>query len=203
MAYSFLSDAFPSWKEKAPSSTGLYEDFESKNVEKTLSTTQKKDLDLRVDYPLQTNRGSGPQPFDMATDYYKLITGNWEKDMAQHAANARAPFEMEHFSNNGASSGGGATALTSEYQEEEQLTRDTSDCMGAAKHIDQCSACKQRIEQVFRNMFTREINQAKAGEIPKKSFWGDAAELLLLVVVGLFVIFVLDGFVRLGRYLRV
>ena len=80
--YCFLNDAFPTWKEKATKSSDLFEDFSSNTPtevrasfnnkpvpvspkQAAINPVVKKDMDLRVDYPLVTNRGPGPQPFDV------------------------------------------------------------------------------------------------------------------------------------------
>jgi len=204
MSYSFLSDAFPTWKEKTAldvaSAVDLYENFESSSDAKPQplaspsgrSANKASDMDLRTDHPLDTNRGPGPQPFDSTSDYFKILSSNWEKDTNRYQSQARAPFGMEEFA---------GTNASSDYLEEEQLGGEANKgCMSVAKHIDECASCRNRLEQIFHKLFARQ--NAPPPRPKQKNLLSDMGDLLILVGIGLFIIFILHGFVKLGRFLR-
>ena len=183
MMYSFISDAFPTWKDKEENQTKLYENFSSPDP-----TEIQKDMDLKVDYPLQTQKGSGPHPFDSSSDYMKILSGNWENTMNQYQSSARAPFQMEEFAPTLASK-------TTNFLEEEQLgsmKEKRLNCLRVADHLEQCNECKQRIEQIFQKVLARPVPVIQPNML----------SLLLLLLLGILIIFVLDGFVKLGRYFR-
>jgi hypothetical protein len=202
MSYSFLSDAFPTWKEKSAldvaSAVDLYENFDATaSPPRTPPATSHKDkatdMDLRTDHPLDTNRGPGPQPFDSTSDYFKILSNNWEKVTNKYQSQARAPFGMEEFA---------GTNSSTDFLEEEQLGHESQKgCMSVAKHIDDCASCRNRLEQIFRKLLSP--SSAATNVQPKqKNILSDMGDLLILVGIGLFVIFILHGFVKLGRFLR-
>jgi hypothetical protein len=81
--------------------------------------------------------------------------------------------------------------------EEEQLG-DGGDkgCMSVAKHIDECAACRTRLEQIFLKLFKPTNEVKKTG-----SLLGNIGDLLIIIGIGFLVIFILHGFVKLGRLL--
>lgn len=211
MSYSFLSDAFPSWQSATKDQKGegtLFENFEADaavavaaakpQIPKNHPTPRQQassvhpDKDLLTesftDYnlPLETNRGPGPQPFDSTSDYFKLLSNDWNKDMAKYQATARLPFGPKDYSGEEAQHAGGG-------------------CMNIAKHIDQCADCRKRLEGIFRKLFMPPATPTTTTTANKKQnadLFSNLADVLLLVGIGLFVIFILDGFVKLGRYFR-
>lgn len=216
MSYSFLSDAFPSWKEfgasgAAASCSGLYETFEGaqdlqmpKPPANPPSMKQRSrdshhvdvetDTDLLsesfTDYNLPTKPTPGqPQPFDstmFSDDYYKLLANDWKTDVASYQAQARGPFGPK------------------DYSEEPQLTAATTSegCMSVAKHLDHCKDCRKRLEDIFSRLLGGGSASKKRMVSPSGSIFDSMKDVLILLAIGLFVIFVLDGFVRLGRYLK-
>lgn len=207
MSYSFLSDVFPNWKDPSLESAtmnkgagSLYENFEvgeikmpqppknyptpKQQAEKDLLTESFTDYNL----PLETNRGPGPQPFDSTSDYFKILTNDWNKTVSKYQADARIPFGPKDYS-----------------AEEEQLghsQNNTDSCINIAKHIDQCVGCRKRLEDIFRKLFADTTTTPSTIKSQKDDLFSRLADVLLLVGIGLFVIFVLDGFVKLGRYFR-
>ncbi len=206
MSYSFLSDAYPNWKEekRVADSSSLYENFEASTEIKMPQPPKNhptpkqqasgvSDNDLLTesftDYnlPLETTN-RGPQPFDTTSDYFKILSNDWNKDVSRYQANARVPFGPKIYPE---TNGG----------EEEQLGQSSPDCMRIAHHIDQCKMCRNRLQDIFQKLFS-DKEQPKRQQQPQQNTFSTLADILLLVGIGLFVIFVLDGFVKLGRYIR-
>lgn len=193
MSYSFLTDVYPSWKDEKHMdlATTLHENF---NDIKPSRKEVRADRDLKNEAPLDTNRGPGPQPFDSTSEYMKIISGDWNKDMDKYQAQAREP-HIEGF----------ASANGPEYLEEDQLSNSHigDGCMNVAKHIDECKECRTRLEVIFRKYLVGSVNPEESKKtVEKRTMLNDMTDMILLVCIGLFIIFILDGFVRLGKYLR-
>lgn len=216
MSYSFLTDVFPTWKDGGgslsdlTSGLDLYENFEAaaaaavtppkmpKPVHPTNSSSIiEPDKGLMKEsfadgFPLETQRGPGPKPFDETDDYFKLLSEDWYQDTARYQAQARSPFEPK----------GLAPAFESkEYAEEEQplaTAEAKRGCMNVAQHLDGCKECRSRLEHIFRKITGGAAQQVKSG---LQKGGSSLLDIMMLVGIGIFVIFVLDAFVRLGRYL--
>ena len=213
MSYSFLSDVFPTWKggdartgngslRDLASGIDLYENFDvaptsQLEMPKPQSTSlsgvlppQDKGLlsESFNDYtlPLETQTGGpGPQPFDTDGDYFKILSEDWEKDTARYQAQARSPFQPKDYAEEGPNDDHGAQPAHGEG------------CMGVAKHLDGCEECRSRLEHIFRKILH------KTGDVKKRmassNLSSNLIDVMLLVGIGVFVIFVLDAFVKLGR----
>ena len=213
MSYSFLSDVFPTWKGGNASTQNplrdmaagidLYEDFDASPT-KDIKMPQPQstslagvvpppDQDLLMesfkDYnlPLETQvGGSGPKPFDSDEDYFKILSEDWLKTTRDWQAQARSPFQPK------------------DYAEEDQPTdarAATKGCMDVAKHLDGCEECRSRLEHIFRKLLGISKEHKPAQKNPS-DFTSSLMDVMLLVGIGVFVIFILDAFVKLGRYLR-
>lgn len=214
MSYSFLSDVFPTWKGGNAETTGngslrdlaagidIYENFETApstpQMPKPHSTTMHggttvapPDQDLLTesfsDYtlPLETNKGPGPKPFDAEDDYFKLLSEDWYQDTARYQAQARSPFQPKDYAEEGP---GGGHAANADH-----------DCMNVAKHLDRCEECRTRLERIFSKLLGK-VKKTKQAVV-STGLAGSLVDIMLLVGIGVFVIFVLDAFVKLGRYL--
>jgi len=211
MSYSFISDVYPKWKdnnkttclESMTAGIDLYENFETSNELPKMPQPQSTSMsgvvpppnDVKglltesfTDYnlPLKTNNGSGPQPFDTDGDYFKLLSEDWYEDTARYQANARSPFQPK------------------DYAEEDQVTNSStssnSECIGVAQHLDGCKECRTRLEHIFRKLLGKAKETKK--KIVSSSLSANLIDVMLLVGIGIFVIFLLDGFVKLGRFLK-
>jgi hypothetical protein len=215
MSYSFLTDVFPKWNHNNQGDVAgtigntslrdmaagidIYENFESTpaiQMPKPQSTSlagvvtvavAPEDGDLLkesfTDYnlPLETKGGPGPQPFDSEDDYFKILSEDWHRDTARYQAQARSPFQSK------------------DYAEETQIGANragSNACMGVAKHLDGCKECKTRLEHIFRKLLGSGKTKNRSDQTTNQLL-----NVLLMVGIGVFVIFVLDAFVKLGRYL--
>lgn len=221
MSYSFLADVFPTWKSGDAERTAngslrdlaagidIYENFETSPSSATPKMPQPHsttmhggttvalgDQDLLTEsfgdytFPLENQRGPGPKAFDADDDYFKLLSDEWLEDTTRYQAQARSPFQPK------------------DYAEEEQQSSSSSShphkkgCMDVAKHLDQCEECRTRLENIFRKLLHRAGETKRAVvQATSSKLGGSLIDVLLLVGIGVFVIFVLDAFVKLGRYL--
>lgn len=197
MSFSFLDDAYPGWKNEQKCANegnlsdvfSLYEDFDSSpkmpqprgDVKPGSPSVYdgKPDADLRIetfkDYnlPLETaTRGPGPKPYDSDDDYFKILSSDWERDVARYQANARDPFLPKDYSEESPRSEGKANA--------------NAGCVDVAHHLDDCKACRHRLEDIFRKVFERPSPTAK------KNQDGGLGEWIMLIVIGMLIIFALD-----------
>lgn len=200
MSFSFLDDAYPGWKNEQKCANegnlsdvfSLYEDFDGadtslkmpqprKNLEPGSASVYdgKPDADLRIetfkDYnlPLETaSRGPGPKPYDSDDDYFKILSSDWERDVARYQATARDPF------------------LPKDYSEEGQIDgkgRDHSDCVNVAHHLDDCKTCRHRLEDIFRKVFEKPAPKNRADDGSDS-----LGEWIMLIVIGMLIILALD-----------
>jgi len=212
MSYSFLSDVFPTWKggEAQPlrdmaSGIDLYENFDAAPAAafpQPMSTSlagvvgppdQDKGLlaESFTDYnlPLETQTGGpGPNPFDSEDDYFKILSEDWLKDTRRYQAQARLPFQPKDY----------AEEDPGDHPEGHPEGHQAG-CMNVAKHLDGCEECRTKLERIF----TKLLHKGK--EVKRKMMSSNLTtslvDVMLLVGIGVFVIFVLDAFVKLGRYL--
>lgn len=174
--FCFLSDAFPEYdtKQDEKKHQGLFEDFTG-NAIASAQKASNDDSDLLAekftDYNLpMTPTKDVPQPFDQTSaDYFKILNSNWD-----------SPNEADHLAPRPAAPPQASSAST--------------ECLNVAKHLDNCSACRTRLEHIFRKMYANKPVTSNAAP------W--YLDLALLLLIGIFIVFVLDAFVRLGRYLR-
>lgn len=179
MSFSFLTDAFPNYKAEQPSAThaNLHENFG------TISSVTKKsdDSDLRVenftDYNLPVKKHANvPEAFDasgVSSDYFKILAADWDSAEAQPT---KPPTQLK------------------------DATKKTG-CMDVANHIDSCSECRIRLESIFRNLLAKPLAPGAAAVVTApKNDSKPYLEITLLILLGIFIVFVLDAFVRLGRY---
>jgi hypothetical protein len=232
MSYCSLSDAFPNWTGKEEDQQqhpkALYENFGSaapspppsshrshrEPSASSVRTTVAKELATREDFtlPLKTKRNDGPDPYDNNNDdYFKILASDWERNVADYQAQARFPFSPKKFTDGIDLSINGNSFLeepqlmgkTHESQEEEE-EENRGGCKSVAIHLDKCAGCRKRLEDVFRSLFESTSAKVKsAAPTAHQSLISQPVmDILLLVGIGIFIIFVLDAFVRLGRYLR-
>jgi hypothetical protein len=194
-SFSFLSDAFPNYSA-TDSGKGLFEDFTSPQVPQgpqgpQVPTQQKKvtpppedhdllmkDLDHRVIQSNTTNKV--PEAFDASSDYFKILASKWEP----------APKEQN------VPNGPNGPNRTKEH---------SIGCMNVAEHIDKCTECRVRLEQIFRKLFAAPLKpptQVIVEPQPPKRDTPVYLEMALLLLLGIFIVFVLDAFVRLGKYFK-
>jgi hypothetical protein len=214
MAYSFLADVFPTWKggdaqplRDMASGIDLYENFDAApskpEMPKPMSTSlagivgpPEEDKGLLAesftDYnlPLETQTGGpGPRPFDTDDDYFKILSEDWLKDTRKWQAQARSPFQPKDYAE--------------EDQREAAAHQDdhTKGCMNVAKHLDGCEECRTRLEHIFTKLLSKGKEVKHNANALSSSLSSSLMDVILLVGIGVFVIFVLDAFVKLGRYL--
>lgn len=188
MSFSFLSDAFPEYKASGASvATALYEDFGS--FSSPVAKKQQEDSDLLVenfsDYnlPIKDTRGV-PKAFDASDDYFRLIN-------AVNGGSDNPMVGVQQVREQAPSAGIPSAGIPSAGDSKE------IGCMDVAAHLDHCEECKQRLEVIFRRLVSTQ-------EPPQKKQENNSVttDLILLIVLGIFIVFVLDIFVRLGKYLK-
>ena len=178
-SFSFLSDAFPNYTGHRADRTELFENFTA--APKT--TNEDNDL-LMKDVDQRTPKTSTPEAFDASSDYFKILASKWEPT----PPSPKKP--------------------SSSHQ----------GCMSVAEHLDQCSDCRARLEQIFRRLLDKPIVPivpiAPVATVPTvptvltppthsvQSTQSVYLEITLLVLLGIFIVFVLDAFVRLGKYFK-
>ena len=206
MSYSFLEDVFPAWKEQGKkdiaAGVDLYEDFDASSTNPMPQPSSEgvhgilappKDLlnESFTDYNLPLEKtSSGPQPFDgIEDDYFQLLSENWTKTTGDYQAAARIPF----------SNVGGNNNYVEESPIDRSATTATESCMDVAKHLDYCKDCKSRLEHIFKKLM--DTSTASSTHVAASATTTTTQDIILLVAIGVFIIFVLDAFVRLGRYL--
>lgn len=179
-SFSFLTDAFPNYQTPVgAAATSLYEDFEptKKNVP---ATVDPADNDLLMMPEKKKSTNTIPEAFDASSDYYKILASKWEP--AKSEEEVQLQLQQQH------SSGG---------------------CMNVAQHLDQCSDCRARLEQIFRKLLSKPLAVVPPRQdemvIVKSSSSSSSSwllEITLLLLLGVFIVFVLDAFVRLGKYFK-
>lgn len=82
-----------------------------------------------------------------------------------------------------------------------ELPSEKVSCTNALKHIETCSRCKKKLMKRYRKLKTELVedfaNHSKSITITKNN----QSDVVIMVALGVFIIFVLDIFVRLGKYL--
>ena len=179
MSFSFLSDAFPDYNEPNPSaSITLREDFNVPISTPTAVKSNSQDTDLLAenftDYNLPIKKTKDtPQPFDHTSDYFKLVTADWDaKEQEKHVSPAKP--------------------------------QTGTGCMQVADHLDQCADCRMRLEQIFRKLLGKPL-QIPIVETSKQQHLGKTSgslDLILLLLMGIFIVFVLDAIVKLTKYFK-
>lgn len=167
MAFCFLSDAFPTYDNSQDSpTTSLYEDFSS--VAPGEPARSGEDSDLLA---------------EKFTDYNLPLTPSkdtpqpFDHTSADYLKIIKADWDDTHL------------------VKPQKTTKHHDDCLNVAKHLDECSTCRSRLENIFRKLYQKP-------ETPVNSPAPWYIDIVLLLLIGIFIVFVLDAFVRLGRYLR-
>jgi hypothetical protein len=184
MSFSFLSDAYPDYKAEAPTArNGLYEDFGVAPKQHQIRKQPMNDNDLLLQENFSggavTNQNTKPDAFDSNSDYFKILSADWE---SAKPTPKEAPLSL--------------------------ASPATTGCMDVATHLDKCETCRVRLETIFRKLLAKPIAPPAPTAIPQSTNWlaslnsGGYLEIVLLLLLGIFIVFVLDAFVRLGRYLK-
>lgn len=75
-----------------------------------------------------------------------------------------------------------------------------TNCEDALKHIETCKKCKKKLMKRYKHLRQEIVenfeNEKKSGKTVKPN------EMFIMVLVGIFIIFALDIFVRLGKYIN-
>lgn len=151
------------------------------------------DNDLLLDYdefnvPMYYD---SPSPADHSVDeYYKLIDGQFPQ--SSHSS------QIEHFDG--------------DYAEELQYSQDfTPDCDRSRKHLKNCKKCRKTLRELLdelegttSNVITKvnkSVVEPAKTEIKQlfPSHLRGYIDLIFFIAIGVFLIFVLDSFVRLGK----
>lgn len=173
MSFSFLSDAYPGYKSEN-SGPKLFEDFGVVgNKNNKVSYPGDSDLLLQEPTPQEPKQkaNSVPAAFDSSSDYFKILASEWVEEK---------PNATEHFE--------GAT------------NKNKTGCMDVALHLDNCKECRSRLEQIFRKLLKNPVENERELKVHKKEPLTWLLDIVLLFCLGIFIVFVLDSFVRLGRY---
>lgn len=180
MSFSFLSDAFPDYRDSSgtPVATALYEDFGSFSPQASATIPKKAvsdDSDLLAEnftgYNLPYKDAKGyPRAFDASDDYFRLV----------HEVNKSSDPLFEE----------PVKPVDESHQNAE------TQCMDVAKHIDSCQECRIRLETIFRKLLKKPPVE------DKKEKRQTSSDMLMLLIFGIFIVFVLDIFVRLGQYFK-
>ena len=219
MSYSFLSDVFPTWKKEhanplrdMASGIDLYENFDAApssvpTMPQPMSTSlsgvvgpPERDNGLLsesfTDYnlPLETQTGgAGPKPFDSDDDYFKILSEDWLKDTRRYQAQARSPFQPKDY----------AEEEPGDDLNNHNLPQQPKQhCMNVAKHLDGCEECRTSLERIFGKLLHKGKETKRKLMSSNLNLTTSLMDVMLLVGIGVFVIFVLDAFVKLGRYLK-
>lgn len=174
MAFCFLSDAFPTYNNSQDTSvkSTLYEDFTVSPVSPVSPSAEDSDLLA-----------------EKFTDYNLPLVSS--KDTPQ-------PFDH--------SSEDYLKIISSNWEDKTHLaqpkkdTDNNNECLSIAKHLDQCSNCRLRLENIFRKLYQKDEKKTSTLNSAPWAPW--YLDIVLLLLIGIFIVFVLDAFVRLGRYLR-
>lgn len=186
-SFSFLSDAFPNYAVTKDGKE-LFEDFSAPKAIHTPKSASFEDNDLLMkDLDHHNNKRSTPtasvktvpEAFDASSDYFKILASKWEPQKVDTTAAV--------------------------VQQSNQ-----TGCMDVAEHIDKCSDCRARLEQIFRRLLERPIALPVAAApvvtptlaVVEKPALPVYVEITLLILLGIFIVFVLDAFVRLGKYFK-
>lgn len=216
MSYSFLTDVFPTWKNGGvdanplrdmASGIDLYENFDSAPSSTNIEMPKPHSSSLagvvgppssdkgllaesftNYNLPLETQTGGpGPRPFDTDDDYFKILSEDWLKDTRNWQAQARSPFQPKDYAEEDQREAAAATI------------KGGQGCMNVAKHLDGCEECRTRLEHIFFKLLKKGKETKK--KVLSSNLTSSLVDVMLLVGIGIIVIFVLDGFVKLGRYL--
>lgn len=161
------------------------------------SNRSSNDDDLRVDYdefnlPLHWDAPQGISSMD--DDYYRLINNDDNEEIKEQ--------------------------FTTNYAEEQQFSETfTRECaqtfpVHVRHHLKKCSECRKRLikflnELEYKNDDKEQTEKTSNTEQPangiKKMFpkqFGPIIDLIVFIAFGIFIIYILDAFVRLGKNLK-
>ena len=142
------------------------------------------DADLLVenfsDYNLPIKETKGmPRAFDASDDYFRLV----------NAVNGESETKMV-----------GVPQVIEQEPSVNPAASKNIGCMDVASHLDHCDECRKRLETIFRNIVSHD--KQKIAQPEQRNPSNVTTDLVLLIVLGIFIVFVLDIFVRLGKFLK-
>ena len=179
MSYSFLTDVFPSWSHAA-GGIDLHESFEAPPPPPKKPAADE-DLMEPFGFPLENQRGPGPKAYDHDDgDYFKLLSEDWIKDTSRYQAQARSPFQPKQYA-----------------EEDPGPVPNNKGCNSVAKHLDDCAECRIKLEHIFRKLLLSKTPTTPPPSPPQTSM----TDMMLLVGIGIFIIFLMDALIKLGKYL--
>lgn len=85
-----------------------------------------------------------------------------------------------------------------DYDEEVQL-QDDNHCIDILKHLTQCEACRSKISNELKKPADHKGGETKHHEAEEENAEIDGTEIALFISCGIFMIFLIDSIMKLGR----